>query len=164
MHYFSLLHRYRKNKISDCGLIIDVEECFLATSPFRYVDSNGIIVIKCPVKAYKEKSIQDAIVKKLIPFWKLESRKEIINKNSAWHIEIQGQLHISMKSFAYLVVWIESEFKIKKIIRDDDFWDAKMKAPLIYFYQQVMLKELINPRKNRNMPLRAYNPATETFE
>lgn len=118
LHFFSQL--YGMNYISECGLIIDTDHCFLATSPFRLYGDNGILVIKCPVKAYKY-DVQEAINRKLIPLWKTVSRVATINKMSPWYIEIQGQLHIASKSYAYVVVWLESEFKIEKIPRDDDF-------------------------------------------
>lgn len=149
--------------ISECGLIIDSDYCFLATSPYRLYGENGIIVVKCPHKAFKKK-IHDAIEKKLIPLWKIVRGVETVNKASPWYIEIQGQLHVTWRAFAYVVVWLESEFRVEKIYRDDDFWHDKMKEPLLFFYEQCMIKELVNPRKNRFMPLRAYNKDIETFE
>lgn len=149
--------------LSECGLIIDENYSFLATSPFRLFGDTGIVVVKCPVKAYK-KNIQEAIDEKLIPLWKNVSGIETINKSSAWYIEIQGQLHITARSFAYVVVSLESEFRVETIYRDDDFWYDTMESPLVYFYEQVMLKELVDPRKRRKMPARAYNPVTQIFE
>lgn len=162
LHDFGLL--YGSDSISKCGLIIDAEKSYLATYPFRFFGDNAVIIIKCPLKAYNERSVEEAINKSLTPLWKFVSGVEIINKASAWYIEIQGQLHITRKSFAYVVVWIRSEFRIEKVLRDDDFWETKMKEPLTYFWEQVMIKELVNPRKRRSMPLRAYNPSTEIFE
>lgn len=71
--------------IRECGLIIDMDHCFLATSPIRLYGENGIVVIKCPLKAYK-KSIQEAIEKKLIPLWKVVSGTETIKKDSGTSI------------------------------------------------------------------------------
>lgn len=53
------------------------------------------------------RDIDDAIEKKLIPLWKTVAGVETINKNSAWYIYIQGQLHIASKS-------TENFFKLQK--------------------------------------------------
>lgn len=100
----------------------------------------------------------------MIPFWKNVSGIETVNKSSAWYIDIQGQLHIASKSFAFVVVWLESEFRIEKVYRDDDFWHDKMKEPLVYFYEELMVKELIEPRKRRRMPPRECNETKKIFE
>jgi len=42
----------------------------------------------------------------------------------------------------------------QKILRDDDFFETKMKTLLENFYFQAMLLELINPRIDRNLRLR----------
>jgi len=162
---FTLKHG--SNYISETGLFIDFEHCFLEASPFRLYGDNGIICVKCPVKPFQKKikTIPEAIDAKFIPFWKKKKSGVLtVNKNSEWYIEIQGQLHITRKSFAFLVIWLESEFQIETVYRDDDFWEDKMEKPLVYFYEEVMLKELVDPRLRRNMPLRVYNSETKTFE
>lgn len=151
------------NYISECGLFIDEEYCFLGATPFRLYGDNGIIVIKCPLAAFK-KTVDEAIDSNLLPFWKKESGGETVNKLSDWYCEIQGDLHISRKSFAFVVVWLESEFRIEKVYRDDDFWFDKMKDKLVFFYENAMLKELVDPRKRRQIKLRVYNPTTNSFE
>lgn len=161
LHCFTLVHG--SDYVSECGLFIDTDHCFLGASPFRLYGDNGIIVVKCPVKAFK-KTIHQAIDSKLINFWKTTSGVETINKTSEWYIEIQGELHVSYRSFAYIIVWVESEFRIEKVYRDDDFWFDVMKEKLVYFYENVMLRELVDPRKRRQMKLRAYNPETKAFE
>lgn len=149
--------------ISECGLLIDIEHCFLATSPFRLFGDNGIVFIKCPVKAFKL-TVQEAIDRKMIPFYKYVQGVMTVNKSSAWYIELQAELHIAYRSFAFLVIYLESDFKIEKIYRDDDFWFEKMVKPLVFFYEQAMIKELVDPRIRRTMKLRVYNSVTNTFE
>lgn len=155
--------KHGSSYISECGIFIDMDHCFLAATPFRLFGDNGIVFIKCPVSAFKLK-IQEAIEKKLIPYWKQVKGVMTVNKSSAWYIEIQAELHIACKSFAFLVIWVESDIKIETVYRDDDFWVNIMENPLVSFYEEAMIKELVNPRKRRSMQLRAYNSATKTFE
>lgn len=44
--------------------------------------------------------------------------------------------------------------KLKKINRDDDFWSKEMKDELLFFFNEAMVKELINSREERNMEQR----------
>lgn len=43
------------------------------------------------------------------------------------------------------------QYKIVEIPRDDAFFDQQMKMTLTYFYNEVMIKELVDPRKKRRM-------------
>lgn len=145
---FTLVHG--SNYLSQNGLFIDENHCFLGATPFRLYGENGIVFIK----KYK----------KLINFWKSEAGVEVVNERSEWYIEVQGELHVACKTFAFVVVWVESEFRIETVYRDDDFWFNTMEEKLVYFYENVMLKEQVDPRKCRQMNLRKYNPTTKLFE
>ncbi|KAG4076831.1 hypothetical protein HA402_004433 [Bradysia odoriphaga] len=151
------------NYLSECGIFIDEDHCFLGASPFRLHGPTGIVFVKCPVEAFKL-NIDEAIDKKLIAFWKRNNGVETINKSSAWYIEVQAELHITRRVYAFVVVFVESDSRIEKIYRDDTFWSETMEKPLVFFYEQAMLKELVNPRRQRSMKLRAYNPTTKTFD
>lgn len=158
---FILVHG--NNYLSECGIFIDEEHCFLGASPFRLYGENGILYVKCPLKAFK-KTIHEAIATKSLNFWVVKSGVETVNKNSEWYIEIQGELHVTRRSFAFVIVWVESEFKIERIYRDDTFWAEEMEKKIVDFYENVMVKEQVDPRKQRNMKLRVYNTQTKTFE
>lgn len=155
--------RHGSAYVSESGLFIDPVHCFLGATPFRLYGQDGTIFIKCPREAFKLK-IEDAIEKKMIPIWKLVDSVVTVNKSSSWYIELQAELHIAEKTFAYLVVFVESDVKIEQIYRDDDFWYSTMEKPLVFFYEQAMIKELVDPRKRRSMKLRAYNAVSKTFE
>lgn len=161
LHCFTLVHG--DQYLQECGLIIDETHCFLGASPLRLHGDNGIVVVKCPLAAFK-KSIHEAVASKLINFWKIESGVEVVNKTSDWYIDIQGELHVAGKSYAFVVVWVEAEFKIEKVFRDDTFWAEMMEQKLINFYESAMIKELVDPRKRRQMKLRKYNCNTNSFE
>lgn len=149
--------------IEGCGIFIDAKYSFLRASPFKLCGSDGILVVKCPYKLF-QKSVTDSIEKKLIPFWTVVSGVICVNVKSQLYIEVQGQLHISNKLFAYVVVYLgESEYKIEKVTRNDDFWTKVMESELVFFYNEAMVKELVNPRDGRSMEVRQYDEASKTF-
>ena len=156
---------YGLESVTECGIFIDTEFAFLGASPFRLYGDDSIITIKCPKVAYR-KSVEETISKKLIPFWKISKTDRKINKKSHWYIEIQGQLRITGRKYAYLVIYLgEGVYEVVEIERNDEFWKVSMEKELIFFYTEAMLKELVNPRGGeRGMSLRKYNSTTETFE
>lgn len=141
--------------IEQSGLFIDPEQCFLGATPDGLYGNNTIIEIKCPSSA-KGMTVHDAIVKKKITFWKLFEKKYRVNQNHDWYFQVQGQLHISNKRSCILAVWTGSNFplKVEYILRDDKFWEEKMKMKLTHFYMDCILPELIDPRVTRSMKVR----------
>lgn len=150
--------------ITNCGIIIDSDLAFLGTSPFRLYENDSIICVKCPKAAYRM-SMKEAIAKKLIPLWKVSASDRQINVKSHWYIEVQGQLHITRRRLAHLVIYLgEGVYEIIEIERNDKFWKETMEKELIFFYNEAMLKELLDSRDFRGMNLRKYNAKTQTFE
>lgn len=156
---------YGCGSIGSCGIFIGAEFSFLRTSPFRLYGEDSVICVKCPKAAYK-KSMEEAINKKLIPFWKGRLGDRQINFKSHWYYEIQGQLRITRRCFAYLVIYLgESVYEIiEKIERNDVFWKEKMEKELVFFYNEAMVKEIVDSRDARGMDLRKYNAQSQTFE
>lgn len=145
--------------LQECGLFIDEELPFLGSSPFRLYGDNYIVSIKCPLKAYKQ-SIDAARMQ----FWKKKSGERTINKKSAWYFEVQGDLHVTKRNFAYLMIWLgENQYEVVKVKRDDEFFKNEMKEKLEFFYKEAMLKELANSRREREMELRKFDETTNTF-
>lgn len=121
------------------------------------------MVVKCPKKAY-QKSFKFAINKNWISIWTGKWNKRRINIKSHWYLELQGQLHITKRRVAYLMVYLgESVYEILEIERDDKFWTKEMEQELIFFYNEALLKELVDPRDERGMDLRKYNAEKKTF-
>lgn len=157
----------------------------LGASPLRLYGPESIVNVLCPVKSF-HKTIDEAMRmrKRELPF-KLKNGKIVFNKKSRCYIEMQGQLHVTgivqlihyippiiyqiPKYFpigrkkAYLIVWLEKEFTIKKMVVDHTFWNNHMKNKLEHFFNAAMIKELANPRSCRQMKLREYDPQTKTF-
>lgn len=106
----------------------------------------------------------EAVNKNLIPIWsgKFDNRK--LNANSQWYFEIQGQLHITRRRMAYLVIYLgESVYEIIELERNEKLWKDKMEKELLFFYNEGLLKELVNSRYDRGMELRKYDAGKETF-
>ncbi len=155
---------FDEHVITECGLFIDKDTTFLCASPYKLYGNDHIVSIKCPLQQYN-KSFDAAINK--IPFWKKENDSYGINKQSDWYIEIQAEMKISDRRFAYLMVWLgewegQPQYRIVEIPRDTIFF-GNILPKLTYFYNEVMLKELVNPRKERHMNLREYHAVSNSY-
>lgn len=152
------------HNLEEPGLFIDADLNFLCASPMRLYGKNHIVTIKCPQKQYNKKF--EKVIGKL-PFWKKEGGSMTINKKSNWFIELQSELHITARKYGFIMVWLgefqgEPQYRIVEIPREDSFFD-EIKPKLTYFYKEVMIKELVDPRKRRYMELREYNAETKSF-
>lgn len=144
--------------LQDCGLFVDPDLYFLCANPTKLY-GNDIVNIKCPLKQYG-KTFDDAI--RQIPFWKKKNGSWELNKQHEWYIELQGDLHITGRNYGYLMVWLgenlgEAQFRIVMIPRDDAFFQDEVKPKLLYFHENVMVKELVDSRKKRRMDSRPCN-------
>lgn len=100
-----------------------------------------------------------------IRFWKGNINNRRVNHESHWYFEIQGQLHITKKRMAFLVIYLNEEaYEIVELERNDEFWKSRMEKELVFFYNEALLKELVDPRDGRGMDLRVYDSKKETFE
>lgn len=107
--------------------------------------------------------MKDAI--KTISFWLGTFINRRINNKSHWYLEIQGQLHIARKQTAYLVIYLGGrEYEIVEIEKNDEFWKNNMEKELVYFFNEALLKELVDSRDDKGMELRTYNSKKGTFE
>lgn len=150
---------YSGVQIDECGLFIDDELPYLGASPFRTVGANHLLTIKCPLIEYK-KGVEEA----KLQLWKTVAGQKTLNKKSAWYLEVQGELHVTKRKTTYLMIWLGPDnFQIIQLKREDQFFQEEMREKLIYFYNEVMLPELANSRKERRMNLRKYDETTEKF-
>lgn len=148
--------------LKECGLIIDKDLSFLCASPVRLYGDDHTLTIKCPATLYRK------IFEKVMPnikFFKKKNGDVTINEKSEWFIELQGDMHITGRKRAFIMIWLgESSYRVIEIERNDEFFERKMLEKLTYFFNEVMLKELVDSRLQRHMALRKYNPDTSLFE
>lgn len=140
-------------RLKRCGIFIDKKICFICASPLRLYGNHHVLNIKCPIKEYNKKF--DAVIHK-IPFWKNEDGYMNIVKDSHWYIELQADIHITGRKCGYMMVWLgefedEPQYRVVEVPRDEDFFEKQIKPKLVFFYNEVMLKELVDPRIGRNM-------------
>lgn len=95
-----------------------------------------------------------AIKLKKVPFCQLSDGQMSLKRNHDYYYQVQGQLHVTGRTFCYFVVWTTKGLVYEKIERDDQFWEREMELKLEKFYFECLLPELIDPRVPRKMPVR----------
>lgn len=141
--------------IKHCGLFIDSEVPFLGASPDGLIGDDGIVEIKCPFAA-RFLTPEDAIatnVSNLQSLYK-NGKDEKMKRTHVYYYQIQGQLHVTQRQYCIFALWTPLGLKMEQILRDDVFWEENMKCKLIKFYEDCVLPELLDPRRERNMPIR----------
>lgn len=146
-------------KISGCGLFIHPEIPILAATPDGILnDGEGIVEIKCP-SSMAEVDPEIAALSKKLTYFKVNNDVATFNKIHAYYYQVQGQLEITGRSYCLFGMWTSSKFPLKvvKIVRDKEFFNKNMKEKLIFFYENCIIPELIDPRVARGMPIRPYS-------
>ncbi|KAL4085314.1 hypothetical protein QTP88_027173 [Uroleucon formosanum] len=145
-------------KISECGLFIDAKIPFLGATPDGLIGNDTLVEIKCPLSA-ANLTPEEGIRQRKITLWKINKNKEIIgiNTHHKYYYQVQGQLHVTERTFGIIAYWTNKGMKYETIEKDDTFWECNMFPKLQNFYFNCLLPELIDPRHSRCMPIR--NPA-----
>ncbi|XP_050526313.1 uncharacterized protein LOC126897016 [Daktulosphaira vitifoliae] len=141
-----LFEKKMNTKIKPCGLFFDGNINYLTAKPDGLIGKDGIIEIKCPVKAQymtPEKAIKDKVIKYV---HYNENEELVLKRTSRIFFQIQGELHITQRQYCYLIIWTPKGIVYCKILRDDNFWNDNMEKSLIDFYENIMLPEIINPQ------------------
>lgn len=146
-------------QVEPCGLFVDSEIPFLGATPDGVVGHDGIVEVKCPSSGVTPTVLtpEELILKRKVTFWKLGKEKGIVgdvNTIHPYYYQVQGQLHVTRRSYCLFCVWTPLGIKVAKIERDDNFWEENMKNKLIQFYMTCMLPELVDSRQSRSMPIR----------
>ncbi|PZC74694.1 hypothetical protein B5X24_HaOG207319 [Helicoverpa armigera] len=146
-----------KVTVEPCGLFVDQEYPFIGATPDGLIGNDMIVEIKCPLVAYKI-GIDSAIKQNKIQIWRFDRKTNqiVLNKNSNWFYQVQGQLHVTGRKKCLFGVWSGENHPIKTefIDRDDGFWETRIKTKIISFYMDWLLPEIIDSRQARGLPLR----------
>ncbi|KAH8029635.1 hypothetical protein HPB51_002088 [Rhipicephalus microplus] len=146
-----LYEQEMETAVQPCGLFVYPEYGFLAASPDGLIASDGIVEVKCPFTA-KDMEPSEAAKK-----YNQRSQVHEPSKLSCSHnyfYQVQGQLHITKRSFCHFVVCTSKGIHVQRIERDNDFWKFRMLPQLIRFYRDCMLPEIVDPRTTRSIPIR----------
>ena len=136
------------------GLVIDPSE----------QQPHGLVEIKCPARAEKL-SLFDLCTKKEYKSTfclQYTNEKYQLKKQNNYYYQIQGQLHITRRSWCDFIVWTPSatidDLVVERIYYDDSFWSNKIYPRLQRFYMGSMLPELASPRHISGQEVRELVP------
>lgn len=92
-----------KIKIQPAGLFIDVELQFLAASPDGLIDTNALIEVKCPSTMSISMMTPSEAIENGTLKWAYMKNGELYLKQNNYFYQIQGQLHITQRLYAYFL-------------------------------------------------------------
>lgn len=139
--------------VEPCGLFIDKHQCYLGATPDGLIGCDGLVEVKCPAVAEHMTPLQ-AVAEKKVNFCNIHEGKMQLKCDHTYMYQIQGQLHITLRSYCYFVFWTPCGMLVQKITRDDLFWELKMEKKLQEFYFKCLLPELVDPRYKRGLEIR----------
>lgn len=137
-------------KVNKCGLFIDINHCYLGASPDGVTESGGIVEVKCPITA-EFMTIEQAT--ETLKTFCIDKRTKKLKRSHNYWFQIQGQLHVSGKNFCDFIIWTKKDLYVERIYPNETCWN-KMLPKLKFCFEKAMLPEIIDPRKQRSMPLR----------
>ncbi|XP_050520344.1 uncharacterized protein LOC126893862 [Daktulosphaira vitifoliae] len=131
-------------KIEPCGVFIDENLNYLTANPDGLIGNDGIVEVKCPFKI-RNMFPEVAIKKNKMKYVHFDKNGNLVlQRNSKYFYQIQGELHITKRDYCYLIIWTQKGMTYIIITRDDQFWKDYMERELIDFYENRMLPELIS--------------------
>ena len=159
MQYIGYLQSYSpSSSVEITGLHISVDDPWLGASPDALVydpsvnEPEGLLEIKCPYKA-RETSLIDICTKKeyqpssFCVTYNKRTDQFSLKKTHPYFYQIQGQLHITGRTWCDLFVWTprNNDYIVLRIQADKKFWEV-MRTKMWHFYTMSMLPELVSPR------------------
>lgn len=141
--------------IHPAGLCIDREKPFLAASPDGMVDDGeGLVEVKSPSTMRNLKPI-DAIRGKADVAFKIGKNGEaIFNPEHEHFYQMQGQMHITKRSYCIYIVWTTAGYITEKVLYDKNFWKNKMEQKLVDFYHDCLLVEIVEQNFLMGQPIK----------
>ncbi|KAH8022150.1 hypothetical protein HPB51_022032 [Rhipicephalus microplus] len=113
-----LYEQEMETAVQPCGLFVYPEYGFLAAVPDGLIASDGIVEVKCPFTA---KDMEPSEAAK-----KYNQRSQVheppkLSRSHNYFYQVQGQLHITKRSFCHFVVCTSKGIHVQRIERDNDF-------------------------------------------
>lgn len=121
------LYERRTNlSVSKSGLVVHKDFPFLAASPDGIINTDGIIEIKCPIKANRV-----GLAKVSLEY--LDNNGKL-KKTHNHYFQIQGVLEICNRPWCDFVVYAPNEIRVERIYRNQKFWTNILLPKLKEFY------------------------------
>ena len=139
--------------VSKAGLVINIDEPCLASSPDGFVnipgtdEPLGIVEFKCPYSLARDfVTPQDAATSMRSFCCKIGGHGNVkLKTNHDCHFQVQGALAIMKRPWCDFVVWTPTALSVQRIRVDTRLWNDT-KGKLVEFYMMAFLPELAHPR------------------
>ena len=182
-----LLDKHKDATVMRTGLHIDPKQNWIGASPdvvndqsivndpSSVDDPHGLLEIKCPASA--ESTSLEELCGTSNFFLKYVDGKLHLKKSHDYYYQIQGQLHVTCRSWCDLVVWTPlgvppspptsptsptspsyTPITVEQINVDEDFWNTKIFPKLADFYMKHMLPEIASSRHLSGQPIHEHVP------
>ncbi|KAF5274797.1 hypothetical protein FQR65_LT00380 [Abscondita terminalis] len=76
-----------------------------------------------------------------------------LKRKHNYYYQVQGQLNVSNKNYCYFIVYVDdkTELFVEKINKDQQLWSNVMLPPLIKFYKENVVPEIIQRRAPKGL-------------
>jgi len=139
----SAKHNHSDLEVVEAGFFIDPERPYLGASPDSVLNckccGKGVIEVKCP-HCIKEGLPEDNEVPGFC--MTKDNDKWTLKRSHPYFYQIQLQMAVCDVTYGDFVVWTKTEYAVERIMRDDDFLNAKISAAKHIFIYGI-LPELI---------------------
>ena len=130
------------------GLMIDLEQCYLAASPDGRLQSGALLEVKCPYNG-RNKKIE---ISQDFPFLTLEKGLVSLSRKHNYYYQIQGQLAVAKSTECFFVIYTSVDLFVEKIRFDPEFYLNDMLPKLKSFYINFYRPFLASDCKNNELP------------
>jgi len=126
-------------KVEPCGIFVRPDYSYLGASPDSIVDDASILEVKCPYSGRDDKIEPGS---KFSFLERNEAGLLTVKRNHNYYSQIQGQLFLSLRQMAYLMVYTFVDTAVIDVPFDSDFCNDSMIPSLTLFYQKYYRKHL----------------------
>ena len=145
--------KHHNHHVRNSGLWVSLEHNELCGSPDGLIDDDGVLEIKCPYSARDFATIKEASSKHQIGLKYDKDGNPQLPRSHKYYYQVQAQMYVTERKFCDFVVWSKHDVVCIRIPRDDTFIQEKL-TKVLEFYEEYILPEIVDSRKERGMLLR----------
>ena len=132
---------------------VSLEHNELCGSPDGLIDDDGVLEIKCPYSARDFATIKEASSKHQIGLEYDKDGNPQFPRTHKYYYQVQAQMYVTERKFCDFVVWSRHDLVCIRIPWNEIFIQEKL-TKVLEFYEEYILPEIIDSRKERGMKLR----------